>query len=187
MRTVFVNPGVMSNPRRKRRKQRRARRASRPATRRAAPRRRRRRNAGIAPFVSQRNPLILENPRRRRRSMRRRKNPDFNFKHILNRTLTHLGGGAVGAGLNILLFRRIENDWFRNGARILTAAIGSAMMPGEFSASAAGGTLYPMYAELALMTKLIAPTTSTQADLDNLSADLEDVLEDLDQDDDLLD
>ena len=188
MPTVFVNP---SNPVKRRRK-RRAPKRKKPAmarkrtTRRAAPKRRirrRRRNAGIAPFVSSRksNPLILQNPRRRRR---RRSNPSMNVKTFINKTLTYSGGAAVGAGLNILALRRIENDWLRNGARIVAAVASGMFLKGEMGAAAAGATLYPLFAEVALMTNLVPATQATEADLHELAADLEAALDDIDLDPD---
>lgn len=184
MRTVFVNPSsMMVNPRRKRRKARKAKMAN--------PKRGRRRrttrvskgypitvraNAGIAPFVQ--NPMIVPNRSRRRA---RKRNPGLagltQPKIVIKKVLTYGGGSAVGAGLNIFALRRVENDYMRNGLRVLAAVLGSAFLPGEFGAAMAGSTLYPFFAELALMSKLIS-APATEVDLSEISADLEDLMDD---------
>ena len=190
MRTVFVNPSpsmMYVNPKKKkRRKPKAARRRTITVTRtKKGLRTRVRRNAGITPFI-QANPMIMDNPRRRRR---RRRNPGLgglatlSVNSVMKNTVTFGGGAAVGAGVNILALRRIENKWMRNGARIAAAVVGAAMMPGQFGAAYAGSTLYPLMAELALMTNLVAPA-ATEADLMEVAADLEDVLDDMDDDDD---
>ncbi len=203
MRTMFVNPSAsMSNPRRRRKRSRRRRNVDISAA--ANPRRRRRgrkrrsarvsrgypltvrSNAGIAPFVS--NPLILDNPRRRK--SRRRHNPmmglsKLNLNTFLSKTVSYGGGAAAGAALNILGLRRIQNDWIRNGVRIGSAVVGAALLPGDIGAAYAGATLYPLFAEVALLTKLVQPAGApTEADLSEISADLEDVLDELDIDGD---
>jgi hypothetical protein len=187
MKTLFMNPsGRISSkrgaafkmPRKYRRKSRKnsTPRMSNPRKRR---RRSRRRNAGIRPFVAQSNPLILQNPRRRRS---RRRNPSLNFKGLLNKGLTYTGGAAVGAAANILVIRRIENDWLRNGLRVAGAVAAGALLKGEMGAAAAGATLYPMFAELAIMFNLTgaptgdAPMLPTGVDLNELAADLESAL-----------
>jgi hypothetical protein len=193
MRTVFVNP----NPPRKRRKRRKTKKRKVPGMarkrtirrKRATPKRRRRtrrRNAGVTAFTgnSRNNPLILQNPRRRRR---RRKNPQMNLKTFINKTLTYSGGAAVGAGLNILALRRIENDWARNGARLAAAVASGMFLKGEMGAAAAGATLYPLFAELALMTNLVPASEPTEADLHELAADLEAALDDIDLNDSVYD
>jgi len=204
MRTVFVNPSasMMTNPRRRRRKRnvslsnnpyfpKKRKKRGRGRKRRSAKVSRGypltvRSNAGIAPFIQ--NPLILDNPRRKK--SRRRRNPMMNLSSltmnkVLSKTLTYGGGAAAGAAINILGLRRIQNDWVRNGVRIGAAVIGAALMPGEMGAAYAGATLYPAMAELALLTNLIQPAgTPTEADLSEISADLEDVLDELDIDGD---
>lgn len=191
MRTVFVNPSpsmMYVNPK----KRKKARRKPRAAKRRVVTvtrtkrglRTRVRRNAGITPFI-QANPMIMDNPRRKRR---RRRNPGLgglatlSVNGIVKKSITFGGGAAVGAGLNILALRRVQNMYLRNGLRIAAAVVGAAMMPGEFGAAYAGSTLYPLMAELALMTKLVAPA-ATEADLMEVAADLEDALDDMDSDD----
>ena len=198
MRTVFVNPSAsMMNPRRKRRKHGRKRRrniqmpsVSNPRKARRGRRRRTsvvrkgypltvRSNAGIVPFVS--NPLIMDNPRRRH-GRKRRRNPMMNLStlsvnKVINKSITYGGGAAIGAAVNILGLRRISNDWMRNGARLAVAVVGAALMPGELGASYAGATLYPLMAELALMTKLVQPATTPEADLSEIS----DALDELDE------
>jgi hypothetical protein len=197
MKTLFMNPAGkissfsgaksnMMNPRRsyRRKSRRKARRNSAvrlPKFSNPRRKRSRRRNAGITPFV-QRNPLILQNPRRRRRG---RRNPTLNFNTILSKTLTYTGGAAVGAGANILALRRIENDWLRNGARLATAIAAGYFMKGEMGAAAAGATLYPMFAELALMFNLTGGGTAspTGVDLNELAADLEAALDEVNDND----
>lgn len=192
MRTVFVNPSHT----------RKAKRRNPGATsnalvksyerglaagKRANPaKRRRRRNAGVAPFIRQSNPLILENPRRRRRH----RNPLFggvkmDMQSILNRVVATGGGAAIGAAANILGFNKIENVWFRNGARIAAAVFAGALIPSPAMAAAAGGAvLYPTMQELALT--FMQPTAATDtaasesASIDHLAADLEAMLEDAD-------
>lgn len=153
----------MANPRRRRRSY---------AKRRPATRRRRRRNAGITSFTRQgnQNPLILSNPRRRRR-----RNPArLNMKTIFNKTLVFGGGAAMGYGVNQFALSNIENDWMRRAAQAVTAVAGSMMLRGELGAAFAGATLYPLIADVAMYTGLVA--VPTEADLDELSADLEDAL-----------
>lgn len=174
--TVFVNP---SKPRRRRRRKT-TRRRRRNVQMKSNPRRkrRRRRNAGITPFVQPRNanPLILQNPRRRRK---RRTNPKMNLNTIFNKILTYSGGSAIGAGANILAIRRIENDWLRNGTRVAAAVLGGMFLRGEMGAAMAGATLYPLFAEIALMTELVGGG-GTEADLHELAADLEAALNEID-------
>ncbi len=151
----------MANPRRRRRSY---------AKRRPATRRRRRRNAGITSFTRQ-NPLILSNPRRRRRS---RRNPKLNMKTIFNKTLTFGGGAVLGYGVNQFGLSNIENDWMRRAGQVAAAVAGSMFLKGELGAAFAGATLYPLVADVAMYTGLVA--VPTEADLDELSADLEDAL-----------
>lgn len=177
MRTVFVNPkrrrrkkttkrsrprrnATMANPRRRRR---------RTTPRRRRTYRRRRRNAGIAPFTAQSNPLILSNPRRRRR-----RNPRMNLKKILNDTMVYMGGGALGYGVTQFGLSQIQNDWIRRGMQAGTAVLGATFLKGNLGASFAGAVMYPLIADLAMYTGLVAIPTS--ADLDELSADLESAL-----------
>jgi hypothetical protein len=192
MRTVFVNPSAsMQNPRRKRRRRKNISMPSISNPRRKRGRKKRsvkvskgypvmvRSNAGIVPFVS--NPLIMDNPRRSR-GRRRRKNPlmglsTLSVNKFVSKTLTYGGGAAIGAGVNILGLRRIKNDWLRNGIRVGVAVIGAAVMPGELGAAYAGSTLYPLFAEVALLTKLVQPATTPEADLSEIS----DALDELDE------
>ena len=149
---------AMNNPRRRRRPQRRRRTY-----------RRRRRNAGIAPFTQQ-NPLILSNPRRRRR----RRNPKLNLKRLLNDMLVYTGGGALGYAANQFGLSQIPNDWVRRGSQVATAMVGAYFMKGNLGAAFAGATMYPLIADLAMFTGLVA--VPSEADLEELSADLEDAL-----------
>jgi hypothetical protein len=184
MRTVFVNPlrrrrcKKSSNPRRRRR------RNTAGLTRTFFnPRRSRRRNAGIVPFI-QRNPLILENPRRRRR-----RNPSgfgglFNFRSVGEKLLNYGGGSAIGTAANIFAINKIENMWMRNGLRVVAAILAPNLVRGDMGTAMAGSLLYPMWQEVAL--RFLTPasdttttTTATEADLDALSADLSDVLDEI--------
>jgi len=150
----------MANPRRRKRTY---------ARRRPATRRRRRRNAGVTSFVKQ-NPLILSNPRRRRR----RSNPKLNLKTIFNKTLTFGGGAVLGYGVNQFGLSNIENDWMRRAGQVAAAVMGSMFLKGELGAAFAGATLYPLVADVAMYTGLVA--VPTEADLDELAANLEDAL-----------
>lgn len=183
-RTVFVNPA--------RRRSRKRRKASNPRRRRRnamilAPNprrrryRRRRRNAGIAPFV--RNPLIMSNPPHRRR--RRKRNPlgHLDFKTILSKSMTYAGGAAISVGANALLLNRVDNVWARNGARLLAGVVGGAMLGGDLGASTAGAFFYPLVQELAAHVLGKTTVTGTEADMDVLAADLEDIMDELDSSD----
>lgn len=153
---------MASNPRRRRRPARRKRYT-----------RRRRRNAGVTAFTNQGargNPLILSNPRRRRR----RRNPKLNLKRLMSDLLTYTGGGALGYGVNQFGLSQIPNDWVRRGAQVATAMVGAMFMKGNLGASFAGATMYPLIADIAMYTGLVA--VPSEADLDELSADLEDAL-----------
>jgi hypothetical protein len=190
---MFVNPRRRSKRRasKKRNPKKRTARRTAPKRRRNArkassnmiinPRRRRtrktRRNASITPFVKS-NPLILRNPGSIRR--RRRSNPTLNFNTILSKSLSYGGGSAIGAVANIVGLNKIENKWFRNGARIGVAALGGIFLKGDLGASMAGACLYPLWQEVAVMLSLVdasADVTGPNADLDVLSADLQDVLD----------
>lgn len=164
MRTLFVNPT-------KRRK------------RRSAPKRRRnggtmviRRNAGITPFVASENALI-PNPRRRKR----RSNPMGNYGNgVLMSGLAGMGGGAATAVLNTFALNRIGNPWARNGARFALGA-GASFIPGRFGAATAGAMFSHMFEDLLTLvtgTAIVqgSQNAGTEADLDVLSADLEDLL-----------
>lgn len=171
MRTVFVNPSPsFSNPRRKKRGKKRSKRRGRARSR--------RRNAGIVPFVS--NPLIMSNPPRRKR--RRRSNPlaGLNIKNLLGKGLTYGGGAAIAVGANTLLLNSISNFWVRNGARFGGAIASTMFMKGELGAATAGAMFYPLMQEVAAKF-LGTGATGTEADLEGLAADLEDVMDDLDE------
>ena len=166
-----------------RKKKNSAVRVANPRMRKRRSTRRRRRNAGIRPFVAQSNPLILQNPRR---SRRRRRNPAPNFKTFFNKSLVYSGGAAIGAGANILALRHIENDWMRNGARLVSALAAGHFLKGDMGAAASGALLYPMFAELALMANLTGGSSNgngnalpTGVDLNELAADLEAALDEV--------
>ncbi len=187
-RTVFVNPTrrrrrrskAKANPRRRRR--RNAMMPALPNPRRRRHRRSRRRNAGIAPFVS--NPLIMSNPRRRRR---RHSNPlvnAFTVKNVLTKGVTYAGGAAIAVTTNVVALNRINNFWYRNAARLGSAIAGGALLKGELGAATAGAMLYPLMQEMA--AKVLgtgAGVSATEADMDVLAADLEDVMDELDESD----
>lgn len=174
MRTVFVNPLVRrrrkkSNPKRRRR------------TTHALSRRSRRRNAGIVPFI-QRNPLILENPRRRRRRNAGGLGGLFNFRSVGAKILNYGGGSAIGAAANIFGINKIENVWMRNGLRVILSILAPNLIKGDMGTAMSGATLYPLWQEVAL--RFLAPADAgappaTEADLDALSADLSDVLDEI--------
>lgn len=194
MRTVFVNPATFQNPKKKKRKKA-SKRAKPAATHKRKRRRRtgravyvtrpagglRRVNAGITPFVASSNPLV--NPRRRRRKSRRR-NPMtgvFDLKKLIKNSVAYGGGAAVGTAANLFGLRRIENDYFRNGARVVAATMGGMIVANMVSAEAggavAGSTLYPLFAEMAMKLGLVeAP--ATEIDLKEMGIDLEDIIDD---------
>lgn len=183
-KTVFMNPGK-TRTRRRRKSGKKRRRVSRPATRHVRRRRtgrRRRRNAGIAPFVA--NPMIMSNPRRRSSGKRRRRNPEMKLKPILMNTGLAIAGSGAGAAVNLLGIRRVNNIWLRNGLRVALGAVSAGVFQNSFGGAAAGSVMYPMWAELALLSGVITEATNTEADLDEISADLEDVLNDGDPNDD---
>lgn len=161
LRGKVRNMQMLANPRRRSRSRRRARGRSR------------RRNAGIAPFVS--NPLIL-NPRASFINRRRRRsNPGMpSLNTAMSKALTYGGGAALGAAANVFALNKISNDYIRNGARVVAAIFAGPMLKGEMGAAAAGALMYPVMVELAALVGL--PVEGTEADLDLLAADLEDVL-----------
>lgn len=194
MRTLFINPG---NPRHKPRRRTKTKRRNiqikpnayekglaqgiKLANKNPKRKKRSRRNAGVTAFVKQPNPLILNNPPRRRRR-RRNARPALTLRSFATDMLSYGGGSAIGASLNIFGLNKIEDMWFRNGARLGLAFLSGALLRGELGAAAAGSTLYPVWQEIAL--QLLAPTEGDlEADLDTLAADLEDILENVDNDD----
>lgn len=190
-RTVFVNPSFM-NPRRKRRKKSNpgqsltvreafalGKSARNPKRRKRG--RKKRRNAGIAPFV--RNPLIMSNPPRRRR---RRRNPmdSLDIKTIVSKSLTFASGAGMAVAANAFILNRVDNFWARNVSRLGLGVVGAAFMPNrELGAASAGAMFYPLIQEL--LAKLLGQSTvtGTEADMDVLAADLEDIMDDLDESD----
>lgn len=182
-RTTFVNPGVFSNPRKRkgRKSRRRARRGNYGMVR---------RNAGITPFVQ--NPLILSNPRKR--SRKRRANPLAmpTMKGAIDATLSYGGGTALALTLNTVAVNRIAHPWARRGVQLAAAVVGGGMLAKqaskEMSGAFAGAMMYPLIQDL--MADLLgmgvgAGVAAKEADLDALAADLEDVLDGMDDDDDL--
>lgn len=180
-RTVFVNPSAFGRKRRRRSAKRRRRNVQLAPNPRRRSRRRRRRNAGITPFVS--NPMIMANPRRRRR----RRNPlaSLNFSNILGKSISYGGGAAIAVAANTLVINRVDNVWARNAARVLGAVLGGAILGGELGAATAGGMFYPVIQELSahLLGTGGAAASGTEADMDVLAADLEDIMDELDSSD----
>ena len=65
--------------------------------------------------------------------------------------------------------------------------MGGIFLKGEMGAAMAGATLYPAFAELALMANLVPSAGGgPEADLNELAADLEDVLQGIDLNDELI-
>jgi hypothetical protein len=124
--------------------------------------------------------MILSNPRRS--SRRRRRNPGMpSLKQAAMTTLHYGAGSGIGAALNIFVIRHIKNDWLRHGVRILGALGGGMFLPDKMGGAMAGATLYPSLAELAIYAGIGGDTT-TQADLNELAADLQDAMDDDDSD-----
>jgi len=124
----------------------------------------------VTSFTRRQNPLILSNPRRRRR-----RNPSLNIKQLAKNTAIYFGGGAVGYAINQFGLSQIQNDWVRRGSQIVLATVGGAWLKGSFGAAFAGATMYPLIADLAMYTGLVAVPTADE--LDELSADLSAALE----------
>lgn len=188
-RTMFVNPALFSNPRRK--KGKKSRRKGKGKRRYQARRRFRatgsiaiRRNAGITPFVQ--NPLILSNPRRRRRQS----NPMnvSSLKGAANNALSYAGGAGLALAVTTVGTNKIGNHWLRRGVQLGASVIGGSMI-GKKSATMggafAGAMMYPLLQDLASDLLGIGvgagvAATTKEADLDALAADLEDVLDEMD-------
>ena len=189
-RTVFVNP------RRRARKTRSPKRRNGPSgltirqayamgkAARPNPRKRRksrRRNAGISPFV-QPNPLIMPNPRRRRR----KRNPltsALTMDNLVSKGLSYGGGAAIAVGANALLFNRVDNFWARNAARFVSGVVGAAYLKGDLGGATAGAMFYPLMQDLASRVLGRSAVTGTEADIETLAADLEDVMDEMDEGD----
>ena len=178
-RTTFVNPGIFSNPRR-----RKARKSSR---RRRSHGMVRRRNAGISPFIQ--NPLILSNPRRKRA---RRRNPMSlpSVKGMIDSTLSYGGGAVLALTVNTVATQKIANPWMRRGAQLAAAILGGSMLTKQTSnamgGAFAGAMMYPLIQDVAadlLGIGVGAGVSAKEADLDALAADLEDVLDDMSDED----
>lgn len=95
---------------------------------------------------------------------------------MFTETAIYFGGGTLGYAVNQFGLSQISNDWGRRASQVLVATAGAYLMKGgSLGASFAGATLYPLIADLAMYTGLVAVPTSD--DLLELSADLEDALE----------
>lgn len=189
-RTMFVNPSFV-NPRKRRSKKRKSRRGSRRRGRRSQ----RysvsvRRNAGITPFVQ--NPLILSNPAKRRR---RRRNPISmgmpSMAQLFHGALSSGGGAAMALALNTVALNRIESKWGRRGAQLAAASFGGAFLTGlspKLAAAFSAAQMYPLMMDLSMEYLSLSPAqvaagaagaTAKEADLEALAADLEDVLDEM--------
>lgn len=191
-RTTFVNPFRGRKSRRKRKGARGSRRRHKRTyararnPRRRAHRRSRRRNAGITPFIQ--NPLILSNPRRRHR----RRNPGLgmpSLNKMFSALLTGGGGAATALTLNTVALNKIPNPWLRRGSQALAAIFGGALIASKSPAMGqayAGAQLYPLVQDLAadLLGVGAGAAAATEADIDALAADLEDVMDEMDEDSD---
>jgi hypothetical protein len=133
------------------------------------------RNAGITPFVSNTG-ITVPNPRRRKR----RRNPagGILMNGMLN-SLSGVGGAAALTVVDMFGVSKINNPWGRNLTRV-GLALGGSLIPGRFGSAAAGAAMVPVLQEvvtlLMLGTPRVAATAGTEAALDELSADLEDLL-----------
>ena len=120
----------------------------------------------------------MSNPRRRRRHS----NPltsALTLKNLVNKGLTFGGAAVIAVGANALVLNRVDNFWLRNGSRFGGGIVAAAFLKGDLGAATAGAMFFPMFQELA--AKLLGKTlvTGTEADMDVLAADLEDVMDDL--------
>jgi hypothetical protein len=106
------------------------------------------------------------------------------LKNMVNKGLTFGGGALIAVGANTLAINHIDNFWARNGARFGGGVLAAAFLKGDLGAATAGALFYPMFQEFA--SKLLSPAkaaTGTEADMDVLAADLEDVMDNLDRED----
>lgn len=101
--------------------------------------------------------------------------PRLTLRTMSDKLFKYGGGSALGTAANAFLLNDIENDYFRNGARIGTAVIGGMFLRGELGAAMAGAAMYPVWIEVAAMLNL---PVGSEADLDVLSADLDDAVGD---------
>ena len=134
------------------------------------------------------NPLILSNPRKRSRARRRNPMGLPSVSSMLDSTLSHFGGAALALTVTTVGTSKITNVWARRGAQFAGAVVGgslvgnqSAKMGGAF----AGAMMYPLLQDLAadlLGIGVGAGVSAKEADLDALAADLEDVMDDMDED-----
>lgn len=175
-KTLFVNPT-------KSRKHAKRRRRAVKSNYRA-----KRRNAGIVPFVQSANPrprrrrnaslrvnpMLVANPRRKMHRRPRHSNPLSSPKKAFVNALLNIGGSGVGAAANYFGIAKIENVWARNGSRIVLSSL-SGFVPGAMGGSMAGALLMPAWVEL--FNYFVKPKAApTEADLDSLAADLEDLM-----------
>lgn len=197
-RTMFVNPSFINPRKRKSKKRKGSRSLGRfgmrgrvtMTTRNPRGRRRYRRNAGITPFIQNPAPLILANPRRRRRAHR---NPLAmpDMKAAFDNALSYAGGTAVALAVTTVGTSKIDNAWVRRGAQLGISVVGGSMLGKKSAAMGgafAGAMMYPLLQDLAadlLGIGVGAGVAAKEADLDALAADLEDVLDDM-QDSDVL-
>jgi hypothetical protein len=102
----------------------------------------------------------------------------MNLQRAANRILIYAGGSAIAVGANILAISRIENKWARNGVRVAAAVFAPMFVKGDMGASFAGAMLYPVVEEMAAELNILPQ----EADLEMLTADLEQALNEVDYD-----
>lgn len=191
-RTMFVNPQMFSNPRRKRGKRKAGRKShKRSHKRRSHKRRSHRRNAGIAPFIQ--NPLILSNPRRRTHR-RRRSNPMAmpNVSTLLGNIMRTGAGAAMALTVQTVGVSKIENVWARRGVQLAVIALGGALIGSKspvMGGAFAGAAMLPLAQDVAMNILGLGvgagvAAVHKEADLEALAADLEDVMDSMEDDDD---
>lgn len=168
MRTLFVNPTRRRRAAPKHRKHHAKRRKSTGMVL--------RRNAGITPFVRNTG-ITVPNPRRR---VKRRRNPAGGI--VMNGLLNELSGaGGAAAVMVVDMFgtSKISNPWGRNLTRVGLSLAGS-LIPGRFGAAMAGAQMVPVFQEILTLLLVGTPRVNmprgTEASLDEMSADLEDLL-----------
>jgi hypothetical protein len=122
---------------------------------------------------------MILNPRRRRRSNPGLKMPGV--KKVLDTMMNAGGGAAIGAAVNVLGVNAIQNTWLRNAARVAAAVLAGMVLPEKLAVASGGAIMYPAATELATML-VPAGAAPTSADLEDIGADLEDVLDELDAD-----
>jgi hypothetical protein len=107
----------------------------------------------------------------------------LNLRNVGAKLLAFGGGSAIGTAANIFAINKLDNVWLRNGVRLAVAVIAPNVIKGDMGAAISGSILYPLWQEVAM--RFLAPAAAggadaaTEADLDALQADLEDVLDEI--------